>query len=83
MSAYMTVLLLFQSFLGILYAWLGLLTAIFMAGAAIGAVTERLLFRAFRSIKTLIGESTLTKLFPLLPTIIPHGRNAAQVVGEK
>jgi len=59
MSAYITVLLIFQSFLGILYAWLGLLTAVFMAGAAAGAFSERLLFRHLRSVETLISVELL------------------------
>ncbi len=67
MSAYMTVLLIFQSFLGILYAWLGLLTAVFMAGAAIGAVSQKKLTRRFLSVGTLIS---LELLVPALVTAI-------------
>ena len=67
MSAYMTTLLIFQSFLGILYAWLGLLTAVFMAGAASGAVTEKKLARRLVSVRTLIGIEFLA---PALVTAI-------------
>lgn len=66
MSAYMTVLLIFQSFLGILYTWLGLLTAVFMAGAAIGAVSQKKLTRRLLSVGTLIGIELLA---PALVTV--------------
>ncbi len=67
MSAYITVLLVFQSFLGILYAWLGLLTAVFMAGAAIGAISEKRLTRRLLSVGTLVGIELIA---PALVTVI-------------
>jgi len=66
MSAQMTVLLLFQSFLGILYAWLGLLTAAFMAGAATGALSHQRLARRLPSLGTLIS---IELLVPALVTV--------------
>ncbi|MBU1912606.1 MAG: methyltransferase domain-containing protein, partial [Candidatus Omnitrophica bacterium] len=61
MSTQVTVLLLFQSFLGILFQWLAVLTTSFMAGIAAGT------FLANKKLKTLSSLKALSLIEILLP----------------
>ncbi|MFH1692489.1 MAG: hypothetical protein ABIC68_08020 [Candidatus Omnitrophota bacterium] len=53
MSTQVTILLLFQSLLGILFQWLAVLTTSFMAGISVGTLLANKKLKIFSSLKTL------------------------------
>ena len=63
----------FQSLFGHLYSWIGILTAIFMAGSAVGALLmTRMLPRMQSPCRTmLVSEMSVLVAAALLPVLIP------------